>query len=64
MSSCRWVVRPDNQGRLYCNAPTSYSMVDDGGEKGAAKVRKYNPFCDFHMIEAVKQSKESLDEAS
>jgi hypothetical protein len=44
---CPWVVG-DPKERRQCNAPLKYTMVYDGGEVGAAKVRKYQTFCDAH----------------
>lgn len=43
MRKCVWVTATGP-----CNEKVSYKMVDDGGEPGAAKVRKYNAFCDKH----------------
>lgn len=42
--TCLWVLANNSQ----CGVPTTYKLVEDGGEPGAAKVRKYEPFCDVH----------------
>jgi hypothetical protein len=35
-------------GDVQCGEPTGYKMVDDGGESGAGKVRRYESFCPPH----------------
>lgn len=49
---CNWILTTRGGDRFKCGRPTSYRMVDDGGEPGAAKVRKYNAFCDEHQAAA------------
>lgn len=52
--TCRWVL---GNGE-YCNVPTRYKMVEDGGEPGAALIRKYEPFCPPHKERAEKMQAE------
>ncbi len=49
--NCRWVLA----GGTYCEAPVKYRMVEDGGEPGADKVRKYDSFCPEHAAKANAQ---------
>lgn len=46
--NCRWVLASGS----YCEKPVKYKMVEDGGEPGASKVRKYETFCPEHKIQA------------
>lgn len=48
---CVWVLSTNEQ----CRKPTKYKMVNDGGEPGAALVRKYEPFCTEHTEKAANQ---------
>lgn len=49
--TCRWVIRNASslESAEYCDVKTAYTMIDDGGEKGAQKRRKYKPFCAKHQ---------------
>ena len=57
---CCWVIRPATLGNdaIYCYGLVSYKMVEDGGEPGAQKVRKYNNFCERHQAAADELDKE------
>ena len=44
---CFWVLANGE----HCGRPVSYTMVEDGGEPGAHKVRKYAPFCASHQAQ-------------
>lgn len=44
-TTCRWVLASG----AYCEKPTKYKMVEDGGEPGAALIRQYNSFCPEHL---------------
>jgi len=57
---CCWVIRPATLGSdaIYCQGKVSYTMVEDGGEPGAQKVRKYNNFCERHQAAADELDKE------
>ena len=49
--TCRWIKKAatkDSPG-IYCGKKVRWTTVEDGGEPGAPLVRKYNPFCDYHM---------------
>ncbi len=46
--NCRWVLADGT----YCEKPVKYKMVEDGGEPGAAKVRKYDTWCADHKAKA------------
>lgn len=49
--TCRWILQPytETSDAVYCEKPVAYTMTEDGGEPGAAKVRKYKTFCDEHQ---------------
>lgn len=46
--NCRWILADGT----YCEAKVKYKMVEDGGEPGAALVRKYETFCPTHKAKA------------
>ena len=47
----------------YCEKPSKYRMVEDGGEPGAEKVRQYDPFCPEHTEASARQELvEDLDD--
>lgn len=58
--TCRWILQLNTptSTAIYCEKPVSYTMVEDGGEPGAAKVRKYNYFCDEHQAIVNKEDDE------
>ena len=56
--ACCYVLKAASVGQdaVYCGLLTRYKMADDGGEPGAAKVRKHDPFCPEHrkLVDAMK----------
>lgn len=56
-NNCRWV-KGTLPNTFYCREPVGWRMVPDGGEPGAALVRKYDSFCKWHKEMAAQQNKE------
>jgi hypothetical protein len=48
MRNCRWLLASG----AYCEKPVGWTMVEDGGEPGAEKVRKYKTWCAVHESKA------------
>jgi hypothetical protein len=49
--NCRWVIKPytPDSPAVYCEKSVKWTMTEDGGERGASRVRKYSTFCTEHQ---------------